>query len=186
LSAVTKTFNAGKASEYRALRGIDLLIEAAGSPPCAARAAPARPPCWPDRRPDPRRAVGPGAAGWRATFPPCPSAFSPNCACAAFGFVFQRFNLIPRPESALDNILLPAAPLGLPYRQVVQRAEAVLAQLDLERARRHPRRRLSGGEVQRVAIARALINDPPVIIADEPTAHLDTALSLQFLASSRA
>jgi putative ABC transport system ATP-binding protein len=97
-----------------------------------------------------------------------------------FGFAFQRFNLIAG-LSVLDNVMLPAYPLGLPYAELVARAHAVMAQLDIRHRSAFKVELLSGGEMQRTAIARALINDPAIIIADEPTANLDAALSAQFL-----
>ena len=109
-----------------------------------------------------------------------PERFLTEIRRRTFGFVFQQFNLV-RGLSALDNVMLPAYPLGLPYGQLREKAENQLAGLDLGRRRDARVEWLSGGEQQRVAIARALINDPEVIIADEPTANLDTALSLQFL-----
>ncbi|MGB9195242.1 MAG: ABC transporter ATP-binding protein [Azonexus sp.] len=109
-----------------------------------------------------------------------PERFLTEIRRQTFGFVFQQFNLV-RGLSALDNVMLPAYPLGLPYGQLREKAENQLAGLDLGHRRDARVEWLSGGEQQRVAIARALINDPEVIIADEPTANLDTALSLQFL-----
>jgi len=98
-----------------------------------------------------------------------------------FGFVFQQFNLI-KGLSARDNVMLPAYPLGLPHRRLTERADALLAQFRLGHRADARVEWLSGGEQQRVAIARALINDPPILVADEPTANLDTALSREFLA----
>jgi len=109
-----------------------------------------------------------------------PERFLTEIRRRTFGFVFQQFNLV-RGLSALDNVMLPAYPLGLPYGQLREKAENQLAGLDLGHRRAARVEWLSGGEQQRVAIARALINDPEVIIADEPTANLDTALSRQFL-----
>lgn len=109
-----------------------------------------------------------------------PERFLTDIRRRTFGFVFQQFNLV-RGLSALDNVMLPAYPLGLPYGQLREKAENQLASLDLGHRRGARVEWLSGGEQQRVAIARALINDPEVIIADEPTANLDTALSRQFL-----
>jgi putative ABC transport system ATP-binding protein len=109
-----------------------------------------------------------------------PERFLTEIRRRTFGFVFQQFNLV-RGLSALDNVMLPAYPLGLPYGQLREKAENQLAGLVLGHRRDARVEWLSGGEQQRVAIARALINDPEVIIADEPTANLDTALSLQFL-----
>ena len=97
-----------------------------------------------------------------------------------FGFVFQQFNLI-NGMSALDNVMIPAYPLGLGYRRLRSQAMDLLDLLHISRLACSPVEWLSGGEAQRVAIARALINDPEVIIADEPTANLDTQLSLEFL-----
>ena len=97
-----------------------------------------------------------------------------------FGFAFQRFNLIPG-LSVLDNVMLPAYPLGLPYARLVARAQDVMAQLNIGHRAAFKVELLSGGEMQRTAIARALINDPAIVIADEPTANLDAALTAQFL-----
>jgi putative ABC transport system ATP-binding protein len=98
-----------------------------------------------------------------------------------FGFVFQRFNLI-RGLSVLDNVMLPAFPLAPPHGELRSRALQLLDELGLEHRSDARVEWLSGGEAQRAAIARALINDPPVVIADEPTANLDTHLSKAFLA----
>ena len=97
-----------------------------------------------------------------------------------FGFAFQRFNLIAG-LSVLHNIILPAYPLGLPYAVLVARAQEVMAQLGIGHRATFKVELLSGGEMQRTAIARALINDPAIVIADEPTANLDAALTNQFL-----
>jgi putative ABC transport system ATP-binding protein len=97
-----------------------------------------------------------------------------------FGFVFQRFNLI-QGLSTLDNVMLPAYPMGPPHAELVARARAVLAELGLAAREATRVELLSGGEMQRTAIARALINDPAIVIADEPTANLDGTLTRQFL-----
>ena len=99
---------------------------------------------------------------------------------ARFGFVFKRLNLI-RGLTVMENVMLPAAPLGEAYGAVRARAQARLASLGLADKAEIPVEYLSGGETQRVAIARALINDAAVLIADEPTANLDSALADRFL-----
>ncbi|MFW2365535.1 MAG: ABC transporter ATP-binding protein [Desulforhopalus sp.] len=92
------------------------------------------------------------------------------------GFVFQNFNLLDH-LTVVENITLPLLPLGYSPRQRVAKAEPLLERFSISHRKNFPTKQLSGGELQRVAIARALVNDPPVIVADEPTAHLDTILS---------
>jgi putative ABC transport system ATP-binding protein len=98
-----------------------------------------------------------------------------------FGFIFQQFNLV-RGISVLENVLLPTYPTGEAPAKAEARAMDRLESLGLARHLHASVDRLSGGEAQRVAIARAFINDPAVIIADEPTAHLDSRLSEDFMA----
>lgn len=98
------------------------------------------------------------------------------------GFIFQQFNILPK-LSVLENIMLPLMPLGISPQKRLAMAEPLLERFGIGHRRNFPAGEISGGELQRVAIARALINDPPIIIADEPTAHLDSKLSRDFLHS---
>ncbi len=88
------------------------------------------------------------------------------------GLIFQNFNLLPR-LSAWENVAFPLLPLGVLEKERQKRSVEILIQLKLEKRVNHPPEQMSGGEQQRVAIARALINDPEIIMADEPTSNID-------------
>ena len=176
---IKKAFNQGKHNETWALSGIDLAIPEnqvtalrgpSGSGKttlltilgCLARPTEGR-----------VRLKGEDISG-------LPERFLTEIRRRSFGFIFQQFNLI-RGLSAIDNIILPAYPTGRPRKALLEKAEALLAELALGHRRDAQVEWLSGGEQQRVAICRALINDPQILIADEPTANLDTKLSEEFL-----
>ncbi len=109
-----------------------------------------------------------------------PERFLTSIRRRCFGFIFQQFNLL-KGISVLENVMLPAYPNGESYTRLREHAASLLAMFNLEDRAEAPVEWLSGGEAQRVAIARALVNNPAVIIADEPTAHLDSRLSREFM-----
>ena len=183
LANIRKVFNQGQHNEYWALKGIDLEIPPArvsvlkgpsGSGKttlltilgCLARPTEGR-----------VRLNGEDISG-------LPERFLTEIRRRTFGFIFQQFNLI-RGLSAIENIILPGYPSGTPRAQLLARAEVLLADLQLAHRRDAKVEWLSGGEQQRVAICRALINDPQILVADEPTANLDSKLSAEFLAILR-
>ena len=96
------------------------------------------------------------------------------------GFVFQQFNLLPR-LTAEENVALPLIYSGISKKQRKERAEAVLEKVKLTDRMHHKPNELSGGQCQRVAIARALINNPAIILADEPTGNLDSKTSYEIM-----
>ena len=96
------------------------------------------------------------------------------------GFIFQKFNLIPT-LSVFDNVVVPLIPEKVSEKELRRRAERVMEEFDIAHKADTLAKNLSGGEQQRTAIARALVADPPVVLADEPTANLDERLSRRFL-----
>ena len=109
-----------------------------------------------------------------------PERFLTDIRRKTFGFIFQQFHLI-QGMSVLQNVMIPLYPTDISLAVLGRRAEVILENLGMSKRRNFPVQGLSGGEQQRTAIARALVNDPDIILADEPTAHLDTALSKEFM-----
>jgi putative ABC transport system ATP-binding protein len=179
LRDISKVFNAGKPNQFSAVQGISLSIEAgkatvlkgpSGSGKttllsligCMARPTAGRIRLF-DRE-----------------ITSLPERFLTEIRRKTFGFIFQQFNLI-KGITALENAMLPAYPLGEKFTSIKKRALNLFELFNLTTKAYSKPEWLSGGEAQRVAIARALMNSPSVIIADEPTAHLDTKLSLEFM-----
>lgn len=179
LRDVTKVFNAGQANEFAALRGITLALDGCGATAFTGPSGSGKTTllsligCM--ARPTAGRIAIAGEA-----ISSLPERFLTEIRRRTFGFIFQHYNLI-RGLTARENVMLPAYPTGASLRQIRGEADRLLERLGLAAKADARVEWLSGGEAQRVAIARALINNPSVIVADEPTAHLDTALSLEFL-----
>ena len=179
-SVVTKVFNQGQPNECQALREVSLTLERGGVTVFKGPSGSGKTTlltlvgCL--ARPTSGRIKLDGRL-----LSNLPERFLTEVRRHTFGFVFQQFNLI-RGLTVLENVMLPAYPLGRPYRELSDAAREWLDRFGLGGKIANPVEWLSGGEAQRTALARALINDPAVLIADEPTANLDSALSREVLA----
>jgi len=179
LNDVHKAYNQGRPNEFWAVRGISLSLEpnrvmclkgASGSGKTTLLSIIG---CL--SRPTSGRVVLDGK-----TLSGLPERFLTEVRRHTFGFIFQRFNLIDG-LSVLENVMLPAYPLGPNHGELRTRAKRLLGQFQIADKASNPVNWLSGGEAQRVAICRALINDPLILIADEPTANLDSSLSRELM-----
>ncbi len=179
LAHISKTFNAGKQNEFTAVKGITLSIPLntitvlkgpSGSGKTTLLSIIG---CM--ARPTAGRITVQGRE-----ITSLPERFLTEIRRNTFGFIFQNFNLI-KGVTVLENVMFPAFPAGARHRAVKERALGLLEKLKIASKAQQKVEQLSGGEQQRAAIARALINEPAVIIADEPTAHLDSELSMEFM-----
>ena len=179
LKDIKKVYNQGKPNEFQAVRGVSMAFEPnrvsciKGSSGSGKTTLLSMIGCL-SRPTSGRIQLG------EQVISSLPERFLTDVRRHTFGFIFQRFNLIPG-LNVLENVMLPAYPLGLPYKRLIDAARRLLKQFNLSSKADNPIEWLSGGESQRVAICRALINDPQILIADEPTANLDSKLSSEFM-----
>jgi len=172
LNGVSKIYNQNRPNEFVALRDIDLSIAADGFTVFMGPSGSGKTTLLSLIGCIARPTTGRIRLNGRETTS-LPERFGAEIRRETFGFIFQNYHLI-RGLSVLENTMIPAYPTGRKYRDIREKAMQLLEQLDIGRKARQSVELLSGGEQQRTAIARALINEPAIIIADEPTAHLDT------------
>jgi len=181
LNGITKIFNRGRPDEFTALNDVSLEIEPRGLAVFKGPSGSGKTTllsivgCM--AKPSAGRVL---VNGREVTS--LPDRFLTDIRRHTFGFIFQQLHLV-RGISALENVILPAYPSGERLASLRERGVRLLDLLGLAHRADTNIEWLSGGEAQRVAIARALINEPAIVIADEPTAHLDTKLSLDFMAA---
>ncbi len=179
LQDIRKVFNAGKPNEFVAIQGVNLSIDSHGATALKGPSGSGKTTllsllgCM--ARPTSGRITL-----QEREITSLPERFLTAIRRETFGIIFQQFNLI-KGITALENVMLPAYPTGAKHASLKKRAMALLDLMNIADKADAKVEWLSGGETQRTAIARALINNPAIIIADEPTAHLDTALSREFM-----
>ncbi|MCP4008323.1 MAG: ABC transporter ATP-binding protein [Proteobacteria bacterium] len=179
LKQVTKTFNQGKPNQFDAIRGVDLIIQpqkvtALTGPSGSGKTTLLSMIGCLSRPTSGRVSLGEDQLSG------LPERFMTDIRRKTFGFIFQQFNLI-KGLTVMENVMLPAYPLGLDLHGLKLNALDLLGQFGLTEKAYSKTEWLSGGEAQRTAICRALINDPEILIADEPTANLDSKLSKDFM-----
>ncbi|MCP4992287.1 MAG: ABC transporter ATP-binding protein [Gammaproteobacteria bacterium] len=179
LTDINKVFNQGKHNEFRAIQDLSLQIEA-GKVTCLKGASGSGKTTLLSMIGCLSRPTSGRITLNDEILSGLPERFLTDIRRHTFGFIFQKFNLI-QGLSVLENIMLPAYPLGLNHKKLKSSAQQLISHFRLDRLSNNPVEWLSGGESQRVAICRALINDPKILIADEPTANLDTRLSKEFM-----
>ena len=179
LIGITRVFNIGKVNEFKALKGINVTIEdnkiTALKGPSGSGKSTLLSIIGCMSRPTSGR-----IKLYDKEIASLPERFLAEVRRKTFGFIFQHFNLI-KGLSALENVMLPAYPIGKSHKEIKERAMELLTRFRISSKANQHVEFLSGGEKQRTAIARALMNEPSIVIADEPTAHLDSTLSLELL-----
>ncbi len=180
LSHISKTFNMGKSNAFEALKGIDLRIHMGRVTVFKGPSGSGKTTLLSIIGCMSRATSGRIKVNNRETTS-LPERFAAGIRRETFGFIFQDYQLI-RGITVLENVMIPAYPMGKKHVVVKKKAGDLLGRLHMASKVHEKVENLSGGERQRVAISRALINDPSVIIADEPTAHLDTEMSGKFMA----
>lgn len=179
LQDIRKIFNAGQLNEFVAIQGVNLTIDSSGATALKGPSGSGKTTllsllgCM--SRPTSGRIMLQGRE-----ITSLPERFLTEIRRQTFGIIFQQFNLV-KGLTALENVMIPAYPTGEKHASLKRRAMALLDLLNLAGKADARVEWLSGGEAQRTAIARALINNPSILIADEPTAHLDTVLSREFM-----
>jgi putative ABC transport system ATP-binding protein len=183
ISRVTKVFNQGRPNEYTAVDGVSLRVEmgkvTALKGPSGSGKTTLLTVLGCMSRPTSGRIFL-----QEREITSLPERFLTEIRRSTFGFIFQQLNLV-KGITALENVMIPVYPTGEKFSSLRKRALELLDAFNLSHRATARVEWLSGGEAQRVAIARALVNNPEIIIADEPTAHLDTRLSLEFMDSMR-
>lgn len=179
LDQVKKAFNQDQPNEFWAIRGIDLTIEphtatVLKGPSGSGKSTLLSMIGCLSRPTSGRITLGDKSLSG------LPERFMTEIRRSTFGFIFQQFNLI-QGLTVLENVMLPAYPLGLDYASLKHSAVELLHQFGIADKAASKVEWLSGGEKQRCAICRAMINDPEILIADEPTANLDSRLSEEFM-----
>jgi len=176
---ISKVFNAGKPNEFKALNGVSVDISLRDVTVLKGPSGSGKTTLLGILGCMARPTTGRIFLGERE-ITSLPERFLTDIRLKTFGFIFQQFNLI-KGITALDNVMVPAFPTGEKHASLKRRALDTLELFNMGHKAESKTEWLSGGEAQRVAIARALINRPTIIIADEPTAHLDTKLSHEFM-----
>lgn len=179
LNNIRKVFNAGRPNEFVAVDAVNLSIAAQSTTALKGPSGSGKTTLLSIMGCMARPTAGRMALDNRE-MSSLPERFLTQIRRETFGVIFQQFNLI-KGITPLENVMIPAYPKGENYALLQKRAMDLLDLMNIGGKAHAKVEWLSGGEAQRTAIARALINNPKIIIADEPTAHLDTRLSLEFM-----